>query len=279
MDESHKAKANVTHKNPAVKRLLSELRELQQEPSGDFFASPLNDSDLFEWHFTIAGPADTEFQGGMYHGRILLPFDYPFKPPSIVLLTPNGRFEVGKKICLTITGYHPEFWQPAWGIRTALLALISFFPTKAEGAIGGIDWTPDERKALAKKSVEWRCTGCDAKNCDLLQAIDPANASLRAPKEDDVDLSMFKPAYAKDAELKTEDEASSSNINSLPDDSPVRKRPVAISNGPPALATPSLSVRNPRTLLSREKILDVLLIVISLILAFYLIRILVIYLG
>lgn len=26
----------------------------------------------------------------------------------------NGRFEVGKKICLSISGHHPETWQPSW---------------------------------------------------------------------------------------------------------------------------------------------------------------------
>jgi ubiquitin-conjugating enzyme E2 J1 len=41
----------------------------------------------------------------------LLPLDYPFKPPNIVFLTPNGRFEAGKKICLSISAYHPEEWQ------------------------------------------------------------------------------------------------------------------------------------------------------------------------
>ena len=43
--------------------------------------------NLFEWHFTIRGPEDTEFEGGIYHGRIVLPPDYPMKPPSIILLT------------------------------------------------------------------------------------------------------------------------------------------------------------------------------------------------
>lgn len=70
---------------------------------------------MFDWHFTLRGPRDTEFEGGVYHGRILLPADYPFKPPNIMLLTPNGRFEVRKKICLSISAYHPEEWQPAWG--------------------------------------------------------------------------------------------------------------------------------------------------------------------
>jgi ubiquitin-conjugating enzyme E2 J1 len=27
----------------------------------------------------------------------------------------NGRFEVGTKICLSISAYHEETWQPAWG--------------------------------------------------------------------------------------------------------------------------------------------------------------------
>ena len=85
--------------------------------------------NLFEWHFTVRGPSDTEFEGGVYHGRIILPTEYPMKPPHIIVLTPNGRFEVGKKICLSISGHHPESWQPSWSIRTALLAIIGFMPT------------------------------------------------------------------------------------------------------------------------------------------------------
>ena len=27
---------------------------------------------------------------------------------------PNGRFEPHKKICLSISQHHPEFWQPSW---------------------------------------------------------------------------------------------------------------------------------------------------------------------
>ncbi|CAH8357134.1 unnamed protein product, partial [Eruca vesicaria subsp. sativa] len=47
--------------------------------------------NIFEWQSSIRGPADTEFEGGIYHGRIQLPADYPFKPPSFMLLTHNGR--------------------------------------------------------------------------------------------------------------------------------------------------------------------------------------------
>ncbi|BES91663.1 ubiquitin-conjugating enzyme E2 [Nesidiocoris tenuis] len=145
-------------KVPAVKRLMREAHELQ-ESTEDYSAHPLEDN-LFEWHFTVRGAPATEFENGVYHGRIILPNEYPMKPPNIILLTPNGRFEVNKKICLSISGYHPETWQPSWSIRTALLALIAFMPTNGTGTIGSLDYTPDERKALARRSQNWKCKQC-----------------------------------------------------------------------------------------------------------------------
>lgn len=35
----------------------------------------------------------------------------------ILPLKANGRFEVGKKICLSISGHHPETWQPSWSSK------------------------------------------------------------------------------------------------------------------------------------------------------------------
>lgn len=49
---------------------------------GDF-----EQENIFDWQFAIRGPRDTEFEGGIYHGRIQLPAEYPFKPPSFMLLT------------------------------------------------------------------------------------------------------------------------------------------------------------------------------------------------
>ncbi|ENN73150.1 hypothetical protein YQE_10205, partial [Dendroctonus ponderosae] len=151
-------------KSPGVKRLMREALELAN-PTEEYHVCPLEDN-LFEWHFTVRGPSETEFEGGYYHGRILLPPQYPMQPPNIILLTigvlfqPNGRFEVNKKICLSISGFHPETWQPSWSIRTALLALIAFMPSKGAGTIGSLDYTPEERQLLAKKSKSWECPTC-----------------------------------------------------------------------------------------------------------------------
>ncbi|KFO12535.1 Ubiquitin-conjugating enzyme E2 J1, partial [Balearica regulorum gibbericeps] len=165
----------------AVKRLMKEAAELK-DPTDHYHAQPLEDN-LFEWHFTVRGPPDSDFDGGIYHGRIVLPHEYPMKPPSIILLTANGRFEVGKKICLSISGHHPETWQPSWSIRTALLAIIGFMPTKGEGAIGSLDYTPEERRALAKKSQDFCCEMCGTSMKTALLPLTSGGMSSQADKE------------------------------------------------------------------------------------------------
>uniref|UniRef100_A0A1A8D5Q7 Ubiquitin-conjugating enzyme E2 J1 n=1 Tax=Nothobranchius kadleci TaxID=1051664 RepID=A0A1A8D5Q7_NOTKA len=166
-------------KSPAVKRLMKEAAELR-DPTEHYHAQPLEDN-LFEWHFSVRGPPDSDFDGGVYHGRIVLPPEYPMKPPSIILLTPNGRFEVGKKICLSISGHHPETWQPSWSIRTALIAIIGFMPTKGEGAIGSLDYTSEERRALAKKSQDFCCEAC---SCSMRSALLPLTPNSNPSAED-----------------------------------------------------------------------------------------------
>ncbi len=81
---------------------------------------------------------------------------------------PNGRFEVNRKICLSISGHHPESWLPSWSIRTALLAIIGFMPSPGMGAIASLDYTQEERQRLAKKSLEFVCPEC-GKILNLLQ--------------------------------------------------------------------------------------------------------------
>ncbi|MCP9262199.1 Ubiquitin-conjugating enzyme E2 J1 [Dirofilaria immitis] len=182
-------------KSTGVKRLMKEAAELRN-PTDMYYAQPLEDN-LFEWHFTVRGPKDTDFEGGVYHGRILLPADYPMKPPSVILLTPNGRFRLNQKICLSISGHHPESWQPSWSIRTALLAIIGFMPTHAAGALGSLEYPPEERRKLAKMSHDWVCKECglcmrnvlpgetvNDKNADLMEARRLATQiSIKGQKE------------------------------------------------------------------------------------------------
>lgn len=75
---------------------------------------------------------------------------------------------MNKKICLSISGFHPETWQPSWSIRMVLVALVAFFPTDPQGAIGSLEYSDETRKRLALKSREWRCNVCGASAEDVL---------------------------------------------------------------------------------------------------------------
>lgn len=169
-------------------------------------AHPL-DTNLFEWHFTLRGPpSPSPYATGAYHGRIVLPPQYPLRPPSFRFLTPTGRFEVNREICLSISGHHEETWQPAWGIRTAMVALRAFMDTDAKGQLGGLDTDDATRRRLARDSNAWRCpTGCSgtATNADILrQREEEAEAAGRGRgvtlRDDDKVPEGLRLAYRED---------------------------------------------------------------------------------
>jgi len=159
----------MSRNTPTLKRILREASELSTTPSKDYHAAPL-ETDLYEWHFTIRGPpSPSPFSEGIYHGRIILPPAYPLKPPSFRFLTPSGRFEVNREICLSISGFHEESWQPAWGIRTALVAIRSFMDEGAKGQVGGLEASAEVRRRLAGSSRSWKCAGCGVVNEEVMK--------------------------------------------------------------------------------------------------------------
>jgi len=163
---------------------MSELKKLQKDPPKFFRAEPL-ETDIFEWHFTIFGPEETDFEGGVYHGKLKLPPEYPMKPPKIILLTPQGRWKINSKICLSISDFHPETWQPSWGIRTALTALRAFMPTPGKGAIGSLDASSGARKVLAQRSEAWKCNQCGACMRDVKKELEETQCKVATPKHRD----------------------------------------------------------------------------------------------
>lgn len=172
-------------KSPTIRRILREAAEISNAPSPDYTAEPL-ESDLFEWHFTLRGPPGSPYDGGIYHGRIVLPPTYPLRPPSFRFMTPNGRFEANREICLSISGHHEETWQPAWGIRTAVVALRTFMTTNAAGQLGGLDTTESVRRRLATESPAFRCAVCNRTNADIVRECEERAREAGASASDDV---------------------------------------------------------------------------------------------
>ncbi|KAI6196326.1 hypothetical protein M3Y94_01095800 [Aphelenchoides besseyi] len=182
--------SNLSTRSAGVKRLLKEAKELHK-PTSLFYARPLEDN-LFEWHFTFRGPPDTDYASGIYHGRIVLPHDYPMKPPNLLLLTENGRFETNTKICLSISGHHPETWLPSWSIRTAILALIAFFPSDSAG-VGSLQCSSEARKRLAIKSLDFQCKTCGCTMRDVLPNADDETGEIETTTADTNSLEAGTP--------------------------------------------------------------------------------------
>lgn len=137
----------------STKRLTIELRNLNKDPIPYVIASPL-EKNILEWRFVIKG-CDKDYIGGYYHGKIKFPPTYPLSPPSILFMTPSGRFETNVRICMSISDYHPETWSPGWTVGTILSGIISFF--NSEEITAGSIQNPSsiDRKKFASESMEY----------------------------------------------------------------------------------------------------------------------------
>eukprot|EP01117_Protostelium_nocturnum_P008461 TRINITY_DN3028_c0_g1_i1.p1 TRINITY_DN3028_c0_g1~~TRINITY_DN3028_c0_g1_i1.p1 ORF type:complete len:231 (+),score=58.94 TRINITY_DN3028_c0_g1_i1:50-694(+) len=140
----------MTLNHTCVSRLNRELRMILKEPIPHIKALP-NPKNILEWHYVISGPKGTPYEGGTYHGKVVFPTDYPHKPPSIFMLTPNGRFEIDKRLCLSMSDYHPESWNPLWSVASILNGLLSFM-LEDQHTLGSINTSTDEKKRLASLS-------------------------------------------------------------------------------------------------------------------------------
>ncbi|KAJ2234276.1 Ubiquitin-conjugating enzyme E2 6 [Coemansia sp. RSA 485] len=134
----------------AYKRLSKEYLAIQANPPPFITAKPL-ESNILEWHYVLRGPPETAYTGGEYHGRLKFPADYPYKPPAIQMITPSGRFQTNTNICMSMSNYHPNTWNPAWSVATILNGMLSFM-VEEEVTTGSIRISHADRRALARKS-------------------------------------------------------------------------------------------------------------------------------
>lgn len=139
-------------------------------------------NNIREWHFSFCGPLysrslkSSDFSNGLYHGKIVLDESYPQKGiKQIIMLTPNGRWEVGTDICLSITNHHKETWNSDWNLRTIVLALQDHM-TSSPIEIGAISTSPSLRKQLAIQSRSWICPICHVDHRKLLHEVSLENS-------------------------------------------------------------------------------------------------------
>ena len=134
-----------------LKRLRSDLRSFQQNPPAGLRAAP-KEENILEWHYVIEGSEGSAYEGGYYHGVVQFPKDFPMRPPSLLMITPNGRFKTNTRLCLSMSDFHPESWNPLWSTSTILLGLASFMLEEAV-TYGSITSSTALKKQYADQSL------------------------------------------------------------------------------------------------------------------------------
>tara|TARA_E500000178_G_C16844060_1_gene671972 strand:+ start:288 stop:767 length:480 start_codon:yes stop_codon:yes gene_type:complete len=119
----------------AIRRLQSELMQLNKDPNYFFSVEPEETNFLF-WHFCLIGPPETFYEGGIFKGTIEFPKEYPNKAPKLKFVTPMHHPNIYKdgNVCISILhegidqyGYESvnERWNPSQSVSTVLMSILS----------------------------------------------------------------------------------------------------------------------------------------------------------
>jgi ubiquitin-conjugating enzyme E2 J1 len=192
------------------KRLKGELKILENENNISYITAYQDENDTLLFYFLIYGQYDTDYKRGQYIGKIILSKNYPFSPPDFMFLTPNGRFEINRKICLSITGFHSDEWNPTITISGMLVQLYTVFEKDIDVGLGHIKRSKNERKELANKSIEFNSNKLShiysKFNMDNLNDGKPLNIIINE-KDNEInklkqEINIIKSKYIKDDNIK-----------------------------------------------------------------------------
>jgi len=165
----------------ATARLRQDYMRINKDPVPYVKAAPLP-SNILEWHYVVTGPENSPYEGGTYHGKLVFPREFPFKPPSIYMITPNGRFKCNTRLCLSISDFHPDTWNPAWSVSTILTGLLSFMLEKSP-TLGSLETSDYTKRQLAAQSNSFNLN--DKIFCELFsEVVEKIQEDIRRREEE-----------------------------------------------------------------------------------------------
>ena len=121
----------------AQKTIKEEYNELKDKPIENTGTTVglVDDDDIFLWKFTLRGPKDTSYAGGIFRGRIQFPDNYPIGRPEVYFKTPiyhlninpfnlerEGAEKLGH-VCINTINQ----WVPERKMREVIIDIFSLF--------------------------------------------------------------------------------------------------------------------------------------------------------
>jgi len=135
----------------AVKRLLSDARQMENDPPDGVSGAPLDPHAPFVWRCAIFGPSDTAWEGGVFQLQMQFGVDYPQKPPVVRFISKifHPNVFVDGHLCLDII---QDKWSPVYSVSTILTSIQSLLsdPNTASPA------NPEAAKLYASDQKEYR---------------------------------------------------------------------------------------------------------------------------
>jgi len=126
----------------------------------------VDESNIKIWYFLIKDLKDTPFEGGEYIFKLTVPDEFPQKPPSFEFCTPNGVYDIGGKICISVGEFHTNDrpgstgsygWRPSLGMygfaNEVLNGLINF--QYLDHGIRILSTDIETKKKLANNSIKY----------------------------------------------------------------------------------------------------------------------------
>jgi len=105
-------------------RIVSDLKNLLNHDIPETIKNvEINEDDMYSEHFVfLKGPSDTPFEKGTFKISIIMPIDYPYKPPRMSFITTvyHPNISSDGSICIDIL---KDQWSSALRLNTVILSL------------------------------------------------------------------------------------------------------------------------------------------------------------
>jgi ubiquitin-conjugating enzyme E2 D/E len=111
-------------------RINKELQDLITNPIPGCFVQILADN-LYLWRAVVEGPANSLYQGGKFEMSIILPQNYPFRPPEVKFLTKVYHVNVKQTDGSLCADIFQNNWAPTLNLRYVLETVLTILSEPA----------------------------------------------------------------------------------------------------------------------------------------------------
>ena len=139
---------------PLNRLILAQFKRITDEPN-EYVKFSMTD-DVNVWYASLSGLIgdDEEFAGGEYLIKIHVIERFPFVPPVVTFITPNGVFKCDQPVGLDLL--KDEYWRPTLGLGgVAFQIAAALMQWKDLGECGIANTDPSTKRTLASLSREY----------------------------------------------------------------------------------------------------------------------------